>query len=148
MQRAWDAISPHRRALILQVVRYGCVGLSVTSLQAAVYWMLATWGGVHSQIANFTGYLAAVAAGYVLHGRVTFRDAARPENGAAHAKRGAKFVLASLVSLGLNALWVYLCVSWRHWPTWTPIPAMIFITPALVFVLNKQWVFQDARVTN
>lgn len=138
----WSALPPGRRALIAQLARYALVGLGVTSLQALVYWVLAEQAHVHSQIANFAGYLCAVASGYVLHGRYSFSGAARPEGGAAHAARGGRFVIASLVSWGLNALWVWLCVSWRGWPTWTPIPAMLFITPALVFVLNKKWVFK------
>lgn len=138
----WNRIPAARRALIVQIVRYGLVGLMVTSVQALVYWLLAERAHIHSQIANFAGYICAVCLGYVLHGRYTFAGAAAPENGAAHVVRGTRFVAASLVSWGLNALWVWLCVSWRHWPTWTPIPAMLFVTPALVFVLNKKWVFK------
>ncbi len=138
----WNRVAPARRALIAQLVRYALVGLGVTSLQALIYWLLAEQAQLHSQIANFAGYLCAVASGYVLHGRYTFAGAAQPEGSAAHVARGGRFVIASLVSWGLNALWVWLCVSWRGWPTWTPIPAMLFITPALVFVLNKKWVFR------
>jgi putative flippase GtrA len=138
----WSALPPHRRALIGQLVRYAVVGFGVTSLQALVYWLLAEAANVHSQIANFAGYLCAVASGYVLHGRYTFGGTPRLEGGAAHVARGSRFVIASLVSWGLNALWVWLCVSWREWPTWSQIPAMLFVTPALVFVLNKKWVFR------
>ncbi len=142
MKRIWHALPVERRMLLAQIMRYGAVGISVTLVQAAIYWTLASLAGVHSQIANVAGYVAAVTLGYIFHGRITFAASARPVGGPAHAARGAKFVLASLVSLGLNALWVWLCVSWKGWPTWTPIPAMIFVTPALVFVLNKRWVFR------
>lgn len=135
-------LDPRQHPLVLQVIRYGLVGLTVTSGQAAVYWVLATLLHWHSQIANFIGYLVAVSLGYVLHGRVTFRDIEAAGSAGAHAARGVRFVLVSLVSLGLNALWVWLCVSWQGWATWTPIPAMLFVTPALVFVLNKRWVFR------
>jgi putative flippase GtrA len=131
-----------RRALMMQIVRYGIVGLSVTAVQAATYWTLATLAHVHSQLANVAGYLVAVSLGYFLHGAVTFRDAARAEGAGAHAARTVRFVAVSLVSLALNALWVWLCVSWQGWATWTPIPLMICVTPAFVFVLNKRWVFQ------
>lgn len=137
-----EVMTPQRRALAMQIIRYGIVGFGVTSAQATVYWSLATLVHWHSQIANFIGYLAAVTLGYVLHGKVTFRDAQAAQGVGGHAARGVKFVLVSLVSLALNALWVWLCVSWAHWPTWTPIPAMLFVTPALVFVLNRQWVFR------
>lgn len=137
----WNNLPAERRDLLLQIVRYGVVGMGVTLAQAAVYWSLATLLHWHSQIANFAGYLVAVASGYVLHGKVTFRDADNAQGASGHAARGFRFVIVSLLSLALNALWVWLCVSWAHWPTWTPIPAMIFVTPAVVFVLNRQWVF-------
>jgi putative flippase GtrA len=88
----WNGIPAERRALLLQIVRYGLVGLAVTSAQALVYWVLAEQAHVHSQIANFAGYLVAVTGGYFLHGRYTFAEADRPDSGAAHAVRGTKFV--------------------------------------------------------
>lgn len=137
----WSLIPAQRRVLIAQVVRYAIVGFGITLVQAAIYWMLATWADWYAQAANVAGYIAAVLLGYVLHDRVTFRDAARPSGAQAHARRGLKFVAVSLASLALNALWVWLCVSWNGWPTWTPIPGMLFITPGIVFLLNRQWVF-------
>lgn len=141
----WNNLPVERRELLLQIMRYGVVGMGVTLAQAAVYWSLATLLLWHSQIANFVGYLVAVTSGYVLHGKVTFKDAGHntgaAQGAAGHAARGFRFVIVSLLSLALNALWVWLCVSRAHWPTWTPIPAMIFVTPAVVFVLNRQWVF-------
>lgn len=142
MKAIWHGLSPERRALIAQIVRYGVVGLGVTLVQAAVYWLLAARAGLHSQFANLVGYGVAVLLGYGLHGRFTFADEARDGSAAAHAARGARFAMVSLVSLALNALWVWLCVSWRHWPEWTPIPAMIFVTPGVVFLLNRLWVFR------
>jgi len=132
-------LSPQHRALFWQIVRYGVTGLFVTACQAAIYWVLAAPVGLHPQIANFVGYLAAVAIGYVSHSLFTFRGHG---GDAGHAARGFRFVLVSLISYALNALWVFLCVTHMHWPEWSPIPAMIFVTPALVFVLNRQWVFR------
>ncbi|WP_336958068.1 GtrA family protein [Sphingobium aquiterrae] len=132
-------LSPERQALLWQVARYGLTGGFVTAVQAAIYWCLAALAHVHPQVANGAGYLAAVLLGYVLHGAFTFRGHGERDN---HAARGVRFFLVSLVSLALNALWVWLTVSVLKWPEWTPIPAMMFVTPALVFVLNRQWVFR------
>ncbi|WP_420145594.1 GtrA family protein [Sphingobium sp.] len=125
--------------LFWQIVRYGLTGLFVTACQAAIYWCLAALAGLHPQLANFIGYLAAVGIGYVSHNAFTFRG-----HGAAggHAARGTKFVIVSLVSYAINALWVYLCVTHMGWPEWSPIPGMLFVTPLLVFGLNRQWVFR------
>lgn len=136
-----DQFPPESRALMTQLVRYAAIGLGVTLAQALVYYVLATRAAWHEQLANLAGYGVAVALGYVLHGRVTFRDAQRPGTASAHIVRGGRFVAVSLFSLALNALWVWLCVTQMGWPEWAPIPAMVFVTPAFVFVLNKRWVF-------
>ncbi|GLI96551.1 GtrA family protein [Sphingobium sp. BS19] len=134
--RAWP---PERRALLWQVVRYGLTGVTVTAIQAAIYWTLAALVGLHPQVALVAGFCVAVVAGYVLHGAFTFRDAEREDRSAG---RAVKFVAVSMVSLGINAVWVWLCVTTMGWPEWAPIPAFIFVTPAIVFVLNRQWVFR------
>lgn len=125
-------------ALAGQIVRYVLVGGFVTALQALTYWLMARFAGVHPQVANVAGYLVAVASGYVLHGRVTFRG----QGSGRDAGRAVRFVTVSLLSLALNALWVQLTTGWMGWPLWSPIPLMALVTPALVFVLNRQWVFR------
>lgn len=134
-----SALSSNQRALFWQIVRYGITGLFVTACQAAIYWSLAALAGLHVQLANLIGYSAAVLIGYGAHSLFTFRD---QEQSAGHAARGVRFVAVSLVSYALNALWVWLCVTHLGWAEWSPIPAMIFVTPAIVFVLNRQWVFR------
>ncbi len=127
------------RALIGQIVRYVLVGGFVTALQSLTYWLLAHFAGWHPQLANLTGYLVAVASGYALHGRVTFKAQGGTAPGISQAVR---FVLVSWVGLALNAFWVQLCTAWLGWPVWSPIPLMAMLTPGLVFVLNRRWVFR------
>lgn len=133
------AMEPEMRILLAQMARYVATGLVVTALQALVYWLLATPAALHPQIANGIAYLFAVASGYALHSAFTFRGhGARDKSG----QRGFRFILVSLVSLGLNALWVQIFVVWIGLPTWAPIPFMLFLTPFAVFALNRQWVFR------
>ena len=121
-----------------QIIRYVLAGGGITTLQAAIYWSLAHWLHLHPQLANFAGYLVAAASGFVLHGRFSFQGhGTRDKTG----QRMLRFIIVSLLSLALNASWVWLCVSWAQLPLWTPIPFMGLVTPALVFVLNRQWVF-------
>ena len=122
-----------------QLLRYVLTGGFVTALQAAVYWTLASQAGLHPQLANVAGYLVAVASGFVLHGRFTFRGHGGRDRPVA---RMARFGAVSLLSLGLNALWVWLCVDRFGGPLWTPIPLMALVTPGFVFVLNRHWVFR------
>ena len=126
-------------ALHGQLLRYVLTGGFVTALQAAVYWTLAQKLAVHPQLANICGYMVAVAIGYVLHGRFTFRGHGKRDQPIAQAMR---FMAVSLISLALNAFWVWLTVQALGWPIWSPIPLMAVVTPGLVFVLNRQWVFR------
>ncbi|MEJ7934558.1 GtrA family protein [Sphingobium sp. AN558] len=132
-------LSPERQAFFWQIFRYGLTGLFVTACQAAIYWSLAALAGFHPQLANGIGYGAAVVIGYLLHNAFTFRG-----HGAegSHAARSVRFIAVSLISYALNALWVGIAVTYMQWPEWSPIPAMIFVTPAVVFGLNRQWVFK------
>lgn len=142
MKKRFDeiaAMEPEMRMLLGQIGRYAVTGLVVTALQALVYWLLATPIRLHPQLANATAYLFAVALGFVLHSSFTFRGHGSRDN---PVQRGGRFVLVSLVSLGLNAAWVQIFVLWANLPTWTPIPLMLFLTPFAVFALNRKWVFR------
>ncbi|MCE7796810.1 GtrA family protein [Sphingobium sufflavum] len=132
------------RAMVWQIARYGVVGGAVTAFQAAVYWALADRLGWHPQVANLAGYACAVVSGYVLHGAITFKgqDGGGQESGGGPMARMARFVAVSLLSLALNALWVWLMVAVLRYPVWSPIPLMGVVTPGIVFVLNRQWVFR------
>lgn len=125
--------------MLWQLFRYGLVGGGVTALQAAVYWLLAEKGHWNPQLANLAGYGCAVVTGYFAHGAITFRGDEKEGHSAA---RMARFIAVSLLSLGLNALWVWLTVTVLHGPLWSPIPLMGFVTPIVVFVLNRQWVYR------
>lgn len=128
-----------RRALIGQIIRYAITGGIVTQAAIMVYLFCVYPLGMAPLVANLLGYLVAVALGYVLHSRFSFRD---PERRDDLKRTGSRFLLVSLVSFGLNSLWVWVTTDLLAWPEWTPTPLMLGVTPALVFVLNRMWVFR------
>ena len=125
-------------ALLGQFVRFGLVGGFVTVLGVAAYWIPATFLGVAPLLANLLGYAVAVAFGYFLHSRVSFRGHGSRDN---VAKRTGRFFVVSLVSLGLNSLFVGILTGPLDGPTWWPVIPMVFVTPLATFYLNRQWVF-------
>jgi putative flippase GtrA len=127
------------RALIAQVIRYAITGGFVTLIGAGVYRYLATNLGYAPLIANAAAYLVAVAIGYVLHSRYSFRGHGSRDN---EAVTGSRFFVGSLVSWALNSLfvWIVTSVMALH-PDWGLVP-IIFITPVIMFVVNRRWVFQ------
>lgn len=121
-----------------QVIRFGLVGGFVTLVGGAAYYIPATYYGVDPLLSNFFAYAVAMALGYVLHSTVSFKGHGSRDN---PAKRTGRFLIVSLVSLGLNSLWVWTLTDLLSGPTWWPLVPMLFVTPAVTFALNRQWVF-------
>ncbi|MBA3897368.1 MAG: GtrA family protein [Sphingomonadaceae bacterium] len=127
-----------QRALAAQVLRYAITGGVVTLLGVSAYWLFVRYVGVVPLVANIAAYVTSMAFGYVAHSRFSFRGHGTRDNVAA---RSSRFVLVSLVSFALNSLFVWVLTGPLHGADWWPIPAMIFVTPAVVFLLNRKWVF-------
>ena len=128
--------APERRAMLSQLLRFLVSGALVTILGVSVYALVAIVLHWHPQVANLLAYLVAMASGYVMHSRWSFRGYGERTAGTA-----VRFVAVSLISLGLNSLWVALITGpLGMGPAW-PIAPMLFVTPAVTFVLNRYWVF-------
>ena len=121
-----------------QAARFAVTGGIVTLLGALTYWIPATFWGVPPLLANFFGYLVAMVSGYVLHSRWSFKGHGRRDDPVGTTGR---FFLVSLVSLGLNSLFVWLFTGLLAGPTWWPVLTMVFVTPVVTFLLNRHWVF-------
>ena len=126
-------------ALFGQLIRYALTGGFITALGAALYWVTATFLGVHPLLANVLAYALCVAIGYVLHSRWSFKDHGSRDN---PAKRTSRFFLVSLISFALNSLFVWILTGpLLDGPTWWPVLPMLFVTPLVTFALNRRWVF-------
>ncbi len=131
-------LPPERRAVVGQLLRFLVSGGIVTALGVGVYALVALGLRWHPQLGNFLAYVTAVATGYLLHSRWSFRDHGGERGGGTLAR----FVTVSLISLGLNSFWVWLLTEpFRLSPAW-PIAPMLFVTPLVTFTLNRQWVFR------
>jgi putative flippase GtrA len=128
------------KGLLGQLIRFGMVGGFVTGLYAIVYSPLAKFGILSPQLANLAGYFVAMVTGYVLHSRWSFRDHGTRDN---TARTTGRFFVVSLVSLGLNALFVFILTDslMLGGPWWWPLIPILFVTPLVTFSLNRLWVF-------
>jgi len=133
-----STLSPERRTMIGQLARFVISGAFVTALGVGVYALVALGLRWHPQLGNFLAYAVAMATGYFMHSRWSFRDHGGERT---HATK-VRFVIVSLISYALNSLWVWLFTSALGLdPAW-PILPMLFVTPAVTFLLNRQWVFR------
>ena len=124
--------------LLGQLIRYALSGGLASIVNIGVYWILAA-RGMDPNLAWAIGFAAAVIVGYVIHSRWSFRGHGRRDN---LARTGGRFVIVSLVSFGLNSFWVWLLVQKLELPLWSPYPLVLIVTPLVVFVLNRKWVFE------
>lgn len=122
----------------MQLMRFLVSGALVTALGVGVYALVAVGLRWHPQLGNLLAYATAMVTGYLLHSRWSFRD----QGGTRTSGTAMKFITVSLISLGLNSLWVAIITGPMNLgPAW-PILPMLFVTPAVTFSLNRQWVFR------
>ena len=131
-------LTPERRAMLGQLMRFVVSGAFVTALGVGVYAIVALALRWHPQLGNFLAYAVAMATGYVMHSRWSFRG-----HGAERDHRTkVRFVIVSLISYALNSFWVWLLFTFLQWGRGAPIVPMLFVTPVVTFTLNRQWVFR------
>jgi putative flippase GtrA len=133
-----STLSHERRAMLAQLVRFIISGATVTALGVGVYALVALVFRWHPQLGNVLAYLVAMMTGYVVHSTWSFRGHGSERT---HATR-ARFVIVSLISYALNSLWVWLLFTHLQWGRAAPILPMLFVTPVVTFVMNRQWVFR------
>ena len=131
------AVKAGRTELIGQIIRFGVNGGITTGLLTVTYWLVDRYTHASPQLCNFAGYLAALTTGYFLHSRVTFRGHGRRGRGAM-----LRFFLASLPSYVVNVFWTWALTAFLHLPSWTPLVPIWCLTPIMIFVLNRWWVFR------
>ena len=133
-----SSLSPERRNVIAQLARFVISGAFVTALGVVVYALVALVLRWHPQLGNFLAYVVAVATGYVMHSRWSFRD----HGGERTHSTKLRFAIVSLISYALNSTWVWLLFTQLQLGRAAPIVPMLFVTPAVTFFLNRQWVFR------
>ena len=133
-----STLPPERRTMIAQLTRFIISGALVTALGVGVYALVALLLRWEPQLGNFLAYVVAVATGYVMHSRWSFRD----HGGERTHGTKLKFVIVSVISYALNSFWVWLLFSHLQLGRAAPIVPMLFVTPVVTFLLNRQWVFR------
>lgn len=131
-------IDPERRVILAQLVRFGITGAFVTALGVGVYALVALILKWHPQLGNFLAYVTAMATGYVMHSSWSFRG----HGGERTHVTKLRFILVSIISYALNAFWVWLLFTRLDLGRGAPIIPMLFVTPAVTFLLNRHWVFR------
>jgi putative flippase GtrA len=137
IERLWTGLGADHRALVAQIVRYGVVGLGITIFQISLYNLLVTLLHIGPLGANPLASAAAMLLGYISHSRFTF--AGHQAGGV--TETGWRFVIVSLIGFALNQGWTWAFTRHFGWPKWSPSLAYLFLTPPVLYLLNRKWVF-------
>lgn len=134
----FQKLDPDRREIVAQLVRFIITGAFVTALGVGVYALVALVLHWHPQLGNVLAYLTAMATGYFMHSSWSFKG----HGGERTRGTQLRFVTVSLISYALNSFWVWLLFTHLDLGRAAPILPMLFVTPVVTFLLNRQWVFR------
>lgn len=88
---------------ILQVFKFGIVGLIGMAIDFSITWLFKEKFKVNKYLANAFGLIFAVTNNYIINRIWTFKS-----NSTSWEEEFLKFLIVSLVGLGLNTLIIYL----------------------------------------
>ncbi|MBW8816096.1 MAG: GtrA family protein [Caulobacterales bacterium] len=121
-----------------QAVVFVGVGLAATATHLGVALLANGLFGAPPLVCNFVGYSSAVALSYLGHAVFTFRK--RIFEGG----QFLRFVVVSLLALGVSQGLVWFCTSGLHWPLYLAMIPVALLVPAFTFTLAKLWAFVRA----
>ena len=124
------------RETLGQLTRFAIVGFSLAGVYSAIYYYLATQV-MSPMAAVVVAFLVAVAIGFVLHSRWSFRGHGQRED----RQLKIKFLAVQTSGFVLNEAFTWLLTGPLHGPAWWPLIPAIFVTPVATYFLNRQWVF-------
>jgi putative flippase GtrA len=120
-----------------KLFKYASIGVVATFVHVALYLVILHRHPNAEQVANLFGFFVAVFVSYLGQRRWAF--ATNKVTSESLAK--IKFFLSSLISLALNAIWVFLTVNVFYLPSQFAVVGIVLITPFIVYLILNLWVF-------
>lgn len=138
IQSALDNLGHERRAVLLQLVRYGLAGLAITLAAAGSYWAITDLLHIDPMVSYGIVFLVFSGISYITHGEYSFRGHGERDR---HHIRMGRFFAINVLGFLVNQLFIWLLVKQLDGPTWWPTIPMVFLTPLLTFALHRRFVY-------
>jgi putative flippase GtrA len=138
VQMILNRLDDERRAVAVQILRYGFAGGIITLAVAGTYWGLTDIAHVDPMISYLAAFIFFTGVSYLVHGAFTFKDHGARDN---HHIRGSRFLAINILGFALNQGFVWYLVKYLGHPTWWPTIPMIMFTPFLTFALHRRFVY-------
>ena len=124
------------KKLVIQFIKFGCVGVSNTLVSLAVYYIF-LWLNWNLYLGNAIGFILGTLNAYIWNSKFVFKKGRCEKNSSVVIKTYLSYGFSLLVSEGLLFLWVeILSIS----DVIAPI-LNLCVTVPLNFLLNKLWVY-------
>jgi putative flippase GtrA len=127
---------------IKQLFYFGTVGTLSTLLNSVIFITLVNFFKIPPLLSNLLAFLSAFMVSYFGHSWLTFGKKSHS------VVRLVKFLMIALGGLAVNSGFVGLLMHILHQSAYIAILPMIFITPLLMFFINKYWVFKDSNFSH
>ena len=124
------------RSLPGRVVRYGVAGLVATAIYFGAVVLLVERVGVAPVPAAVVATMIVIVSSYIINRIFVFNT------NRAHSSAFARFVVASLLGIALNAGLMYLATRVLAWPYIAGAVLTTAVVPPLNFLVNYFWAFR------
>lgn len=119
---------------IPQIIRFAAVGLCATAVHTLIFTAL-VGAGLSGILSNLLSFSVAWCVSFFGHSRFTF------EVSDIRFDQSRRFLATSVIGLISNSIIAFLIVDYLVLNPWIAVLLMITVTPVMVFVLLKTWVF-------
>lgn len=119
---------------IHQIIRFAAVGLCATAVHTLIFTAL-VGAGLSGILSNLLSFSVAWCVSFFGHARFTF------EVSDIRFDQSRRFLATSVIGLISNSIIAFLIVDYLVLNPWIAVLLMITVTPVMVFVLLKTWVF-------
>lgn len=138
IQSALHNLGHERRAVLLQLMRYGLAGLAITLAAAGSYWAITDLARIDPMVSYAIVFLVFSGISYITHGEFSFRGHGDRDR---HHIRMGRFFAINVLGFLVNQGFIWLLVKQLGGPTWWPTIPMVFLTPLLTFALHRRFVY-------
>lgn len=121
--------------LTKQLFRFGIIGGLATIINCIIFVLLVDFLKLQPLAGNFLAFSSAFLISYLGHSSWTFKNKQH------NKERLIKFLITALIGLAVNSSFVWILMHYFNQSAYIAVLPMVFITPILVFYINKTWVF-------
>lgn len=125
--------------MLLEMVRFGFVGLAATAIHTAMLLFLVEKTGVAPVLASIPAFLTALAISFLLNHHWTFMAEGT------YGRYLSRYAIVSVAGLSLNIVIMYGAVSLLHLSYLLGLALVIVLVPAFSFIFQRYWTFSDTN---